>query len=118
MDFRDGTGPAPLLPNDVLQVFRDAEDFTLYGKRRNLKYGESGGDEAYAREGLSSKGLLPKRVVHVESATTGTFFKVSRPGEQRSTTVIVLRPQSNERTLPHSPMRQLSTMREQETYLW
>lgn len=102
VDFRDGTGPAALLPNDVARAFRNAEDFAQHGcginiwsaLTNNVGGGGSGGgasgsgairgrrgrDDGGGVGGISGGGVhgQSKRVVHVESATTGTFFKVGR----------------------------------------
>lgn len=93
VDFRDGTGPSALPPNDVARVFRDAEDSALLGRDATFwsgLVGEHGGAQATGggREGgvwgslgrgrvRGAKGGR-RRVVHVESATTGKFFKVMR----------------------------------------
>ncbi len=98
VDFRDGTGPSALPPNDVARAFRDAEDFALLG--RGLEFwsrltGDDHGRDHHhpqsaaggGRNGLGRVGKggarggcengRRRRVVYVESATTGKFFKVS-----------------------------------------
>lgn len=98
VDFRDGTGPSALPPNDVLRVFRDAEDFALLGRgvelwsRLTSSSDDHGRDHHYpgGRAGIEKAGKgwgrggsgggangRRRRVVHVESATTGKFFKVN-----------------------------------------
>lgn len=98
VDFRDGTGPSALPPNDVARAFRDAEDFALLGRgqefwsrlmgddhSRDQHHPRAGGGGGRAGVGRVGKGGGPgvsangrrRRVVHVESATTGKFFKVS-----------------------------------------
>lgn len=98
VDFRDGTGPSALLPNDVARAFRDAEDFALLGRGQELwsrltgddrgrdqHHPRAGGEGSRAGVGRVGKGGgrgvsasgRRRRVVHVESATTGKFFKVS-----------------------------------------
>eukprot|EP00752_Nemacystus_decipiens_P001438 g1417.t1 len=97
VDFRDGTGPSALPPNDVARAFRDAEDFALLGRGhefwsrlmgddhgRDQHHPEEGGGGGRAGVGAAGKGGgrrgrangRRRRVVHVESATTGKFFKV------------------------------------------
>lgn len=102
VDFRDGTGPSALPPNDVLRAFRDAEDFALLGRggefwsrltgddhsrdHHHPTVGAVGGRAGIARTGRgggrggSGGGATGRRrrVVHIESATTGKFFKVMR----------------------------------------
>lgn len=97
VDFRDGTGPSALPPNDVLRAFRDAEDFALLGRGVELWSRLTGGSDDNSRghhhpggraetartgrgwgrggSGGDANGRR-RRVVHVESATTGKFFKV------------------------------------------
>lgn len=97
VDFRDGTGPSALPPNDVARAFRDAEDFALLGRglefwskltgddhgRNHHRQKAVGGDrDGFGRVGKGgTRGGYEygrrRRVVHVESATTGKFFKVS-----------------------------------------
>lgn len=97
VDFRDGTGPSALPPNDVLRAFRDAEDFALLGRGAELWSRLTGGSDDHSRDHHHSGGRSGtartgrgwgrggsgggangrrRRVVHVESATTGKFFKV------------------------------------------
>lgn len=100
VDFRDGTGPSALPPNDVARAFRDAEDFALLGRsqkfwsrltggdhgRQDQHHPRAGGGGGRAGVGRAGNGGgrgggasgRRRRVVHVESATTGKFFKVSR----------------------------------------
>lgn len=99
VDFRDGTGPSALPPNDVARAFREAQDFAPVGRGAKLWagmtgvsdgahhagraaaaggggfHGGVGGRGGSGRRGGATVGRT--RVVHVESATTGKFFKVS-----------------------------------------
>lgn len=98
VDFRDGTGPSALPPNDVLRAFRDAEDCAFLGGGVDLWSRLTGGSDYHSRDlhhpgsrsgtartgrgwgsGGSGGGTEGRRrhVVHVESATTGKFFKVN-----------------------------------------
>lgn len=91
VDFRDGTGPSALPPNEVARAFREADDFSPVGRGAKFWAGMTGGDGAHhlgraggvqgaERAGSRRRGgatVGRTRVVHVESATTGKFFKVS-----------------------------------------
>lgn len=91
VDFRDGTGPSALPPNDVARAFRDAEDCALLGRGTKLwsRFTDDDGGVPgvgagrdcatggrVGRGGNADTHERRRRVVHVESATTGTFFKV------------------------------------------
>lgn len=96
VDFRDGTGPAAVAPNEVARAFRDAEILTQAGRSGRHFWSALTNEDDSGNRGLSkflpgARGLewrgpghgdakrgnrRRKRVVHVESATTGTFFKV------------------------------------------
>lgn len=95
VDFRDGTGPAALHPTDVARAFRDVEFISREDSasaRQKFWAALSDGDDDGVG-GVSSllaggkgagrggrkgehKRRRKRRVVHVESATTGMFFKV------------------------------------------
>ena len=98
VDFWDGTGPSALPPNDVARAFRDADDFALLGRGLELwsrltgddhgrgqnhpRSGAGGGRDGPGRVGKGGRrggyeNGRRRRVVHVESATTGKFFKVT-----------------------------------------
>lgn len=97
VDFRDGTGPSALTPNDVARAFREAENFAPVGRGAKFWAGATGADGAHhpgraggvqggergnsGRRGGTTAGRT--RVVHVESATTGKFFKVRFGRETR-----------------------------------
>ncbi|CAM9940239.1 unnamed protein product [Scytosiphon promiscuus] len=96
IDFRDGTGPSVLPPNEVSRAFLDAENFTVVDEGVGLwsrltgDDGRRGHHQSHGGEGGAavdmggvvrgggggSAGGRRRRVVHVESATTGKFFKV------------------------------------------
>ncbi|CAM9639840.1 unnamed protein product, partial [Hapterophycus canaliculatus] len=96
IDFRDGTGPSALPPNDVSRAFRAAETFTAkdvgVGLWSRLTGDDGSRDHHHRHDGEGSAladvrrmgrggsggstGGRRRRVVHVESATTGKFFKV------------------------------------------
>lgn len=97
VDFRDGTGPSALPPNDVARAFREAENFAPVGRGAKFWAGMTGADGAHhpgraggvqgggrgssGRRGGAAVGRT--RVVHVESATTGKFFKVRSDRETK-----------------------------------
>ena len=97
VDFRDGTGPSALPPNDVARAFREAEDFAPVGRGAKFWAGMTGVDGAHhpgsvrgvqgggrAGSGRRAGATVGRtRVVHVESATTGKFFKVRSDRETR-----------------------------------
>ncbi|CAM9936116.1 unnamed protein product [Ectocarpus sp. 12 AP-2014] len=96
IDFRDGTGPSALPPNEVVRAFRDADEIALLGRggefwsrligdgrsrdQRHHSVGRGDGRAGSRWVGRESRGGgangRRRRVVHVESATTGKFFKV------------------------------------------
>lgn len=96
IDFRDGTGPSALPPNEVVRAFRDADEIALLGRGgefwsrltgdgrsrddRHHSVGRGDGRAGSRGVGRGSRGAgangRRRRVVHVESATTGKFFKV------------------------------------------
>lgn len=75
VDFFDGTGPGALPPNDVARALRVAKDNASTARLSRGVRGRRDNDQLEGKE--ASLGRRRQCVVHVESATTGAFFKVS-----------------------------------------